>query len=358
MKKALFLWIAGLVCPAIAFPQFRIEGKLGKGIVCLVSEKDTLARTVSGDGGFVLQGKTEQPVVAFLTLNGVKYTTLLFLENAEYKVSPGKEARSLSVEGGGVLQQLEAEYRRAFEENDRETEDARNKLDTARKKEVLFEVMLHRTTLVWLDSVRNDIENRFIARHPESLVSLYHFYKGLKKMSPARLMAKYPLLGERARETEWGKVITAAYENWNKLSPGHTAPDFTLHTPDGRPVCLHEVKARVKLLDFWASWCGPCRAESPELVRIYNQYKDQGLEIVSVSLDHKLPAWKKAIETDGLHWIHLSSLQGWHCPVASLYRIHSVPACFVLDSDNRIVAVKVWEKELEEAIKTALKVER
>ena len=358
MKKALFLGIAGLMYSAIAFPQFRIEGNLGKGKVYLVSEKDTLGKAVAKNGQFVIRGKVAEPVVAFLVADEVKYITPLFLEKATYKVSPGKQPRTLSVQGTGELQQLEEAYRQSFAENEREAAETRSKLDAARKERKLFEVMMHRATLQSLDSLRDDLENQFIAAHPESLVSLYHFYEGLKRLTPIQLEAKYPLLGVQARQTAWGKVITAAYENWNKLSPGHTAPDFTLNTPDGRPVCLHEVKARVKLLDFWASWCGPCRAESPELVRIYNRYKDRGLEIVSVSLDSKLPAWKKAIESDGLQWIHLSSLQGWQCPVASLYRIHSVPACFVLDTDNRIVAVKVWGKELEEAIKRTMNDER
>lgn len=355
MKKILFLGIAGLMYSAIAFPQFRIEGKLGNGKVYLLSEKDTLAKVVAKNSSFVIRGKVTQPAVVFLVVDDVKYTTPLFLEQATYKVTKGKQPRTLSVRATGELQQLEEAYQQSFTENVWKTEETRSKLAAARKERKLFEVMMHRATLESLDSVRDDLENQFIAAHPESLVSLYHFYEGLKRLTPAQLEAKYPLLGAQAKQTAWGKVITAAYENWNKLSPGHTAPDFTLNTPDGRPVRLHEVKARVKLLDFWASWCSPCRAKSPELVKMYNKYKDRGLEIVSVSLDSKLPAWKKAIESDGLHWIHLSSLQGWQCPVASLYRVHGVPACFVLDADNRIVAVKVWGEELEEAIKRALK---
>ncbi len=335
---------------------YTIKGRLlpKEGRVWLLAGKDTLGGAELKNGGFLLRGNLQQPEVGFLVIDGKRCPLPLFLEKGKFYI--GEEtANRYSVEGGGSLQRQERDYQYMLQKNNQQVKECEDKLAAARKERKLFEVMMHRATLESLDSVRDDLENQFIAAHPESLVSLYHFYEGLKRLTPAQLEAKYPLLGAQAKQTAWGKVITAAYENWNKLSPGHTAPDFTLNTPDGRPVRLHEVKARVKLLDFWASWCGPCRAESPELVRIYQQYKDQGLEIVSVSLDSKLPAWKKAIETDGLHWIHLSSLQGWHCPVASLYRIHSVPSCFVLDADNRIVAVKVWGKELEEAIKRALK---
>lgn len=345
--------IAGLFYSAIAFAQFRIEGNLGKettGKVYLLSGKDTLGQTDVRKGKFTLKGKIGKPQVAFLWKDGEKYTTPIFLEEAGFKVVPGQLDRTLQITGSGRLQQQQQEYRNAFQGNEAKIRKAEEKLKDAKKKQSLFEVMMWRAELEMLDSVRNDIENRFIARYPNSLVSLYHFYTNLRNLDYAQLSGKYDLLGKEMKQTEWGKMITARYENRDRIAVGNIAPDFTLDTPEGEKVSFYEVKAKVKILDFWASWCGPCRAESPNIMNVYHKYKDSGLEIVSVSLDTKVASWKKAIETDGLPWVHVSSLQGWKCPIASLYRIQGVPAIFILDSDNRIVAMKVRGEEIEKIV--------
>lgn len=350
MKRMGLLLIAGLLYSAIAFPQFRIEGKIGKGSVYLVTENDTLGKTVSKNGKFVIKGKVSEPVIAFLVLEDVKYKSPIFLENADFSVQPGSDNKSLQITGGGELQKQEQEYWDTFQENDRDILAEKAKLKEAREKKNLFEVMMRRANLLDLDSVRNEIENRFIAGHPNSLVSLYHFYTNMGDLDFGQMQAKYNLLGDEMKKTEWGKVITARYENWERVAIGSVAPDFTLNTPEGKPVSLYGIKAKVKILDFWASWCGPCRAENPEVVELYRKYHSKGLEILSVSLDSKVVSWKTAIEADGLSWIHVSSLKGWRCPVASLYRINSVPSMFILDENNRIIATKVSGEQAREII--------
>ena len=104
------------------------------------------------------------------------------------------------------------------------------------------------------------------------------------------------------------------------------------------------------LVDFWASWCGPCRAENPYVVALYQKYKDKGLEILSVSLDSKREPWVKAIREDGLILKHVSDLQGWKCSAAQRYKISAVPSIFVLDSDNRIVGSFLRGKQLEQVL--------
>lgn len=92
---------------------------------------------------------------------------------------------------------------------------------------------------------------------------------------------------------------------------GQTAPNFTLNTPEGNPLSLADIKGKVKIIDFWASWCNPCRQANPEVVEIYKEYHPKGLEILGVSLDNNQEAWVKAIEDDGLTWNHVSDLKGW-----------------------------------------------
>ena len=108
--------------------------------------------------------------------------------------------------------------------------------------------------------------------------------------------------------------------------------------PDGKLFTLSKMKGKIKIVDFWASWCGPCRLNNPILRQLYTQFHAQGLEIVNVSLDEKRDRWLAAVEKDGLTWTQVSSLKGWKDEVARLYSVSAIPAIFILDSDNHILA--------------------
>jgi len=128
---------------------------------------------------------------------------------------------------------------------------------------------------------------------------------------------------------------------------GGIAPDIDLTTPDGKKETLYSLRGKYVLLDFWASWCGPCRKEIPCLKSIYERFKDKGFEIYSVSLDDKKEAWTGAIQELNLPWIQVSSLKGWDCPVAKRYGVTSVPTMYLLNPEGKIVAMNLRGEELE-----------
>lgn len=138
---------------------------------------------------------------------------------------------------------------------------------------------------------------------------------------------------------------------------GVEAPDFTQPTPDGENLSLSDFRGKVLLVDFWASWCGPCRRENPNVVRMYKKYKDKGFEILGVSLDDKKDRWLGAIEQDGLEWPHVSDLKGWQNAAAQAYGIRSIPHTLLLDEKGRIIARNLrgpaLESKLDEIFKTA-----
>lgn len=119
---------------------------------------------------------------------------------------------------------------------------------------------------------------------------------------------------------------------------GSVAPDIILPTPNGDTVALSSLKGKYVLLDFWASWCRPCRVENPNLVRSYKKYHDKGFEIFQVSLDKKMDSWTDAIENDQLTWMHVSDLQYWNSSAAKLYKVQAIPASFLIDKNGKIIA--------------------
>ncbi|NLR80716.1 TlpA family protein disulfide reductase [Chitinophaga eiseniae] len=159
----------------------------------------------------------------------------------------------------------------------------------------------------------------------------------------SRLSKEYPWLSEAKQKKE---DIEKAEVIARKTGIGAVAMDFVQNNANGKPVKLSDYRGKYVLLDFWASWCGPCRAENPNVLDNYERFHAKGLEILGVSLDDKKDAWIKAIKDDGLEWAHVSDLKGWKNEVAKEYNIRAVPSNFLIDKEGKIVAVNLRGEEL------------
>ena len=134
-----------------------------------------------------------------------------------------------------------------------------------------------------------------------------------------------------------------------KLAPGSFAPEFELTTSDGKKIALKDLRGHIVLLDFWASWCGPCMDEMSNVKALYEKYHDRGLEIVGISMDNNKAKWEGAIERAGLVWHHVSSLKGMNrCPVAKLYQVVAIPKLYIVDKDGKIIAKDLRGEDLRE----------
>ncbi len=137
---------------------------------------------------------------------------------------------------------------------------------------------------------------------------------------------------------------------------GQQAPEIALPGPDGKVIKLSSLKGKVVLIDFWASWCGPCRKQNPYVVEMYQAYKDKGFTIYSVSLDQNKNSWTKAIQKDGLEWEnHVSDLKFWNNKAAADYGVDAIPATFLIDRNGMVIAKNLHGGELDKQIKKALK---
>jgi thiol-disulfide isomerase/thioredoxin len=151
--------------------------------------------------------------------------------------------------------------------------------------------------------------------------------------------------------SDFKKMIDAA----KLLAVGTEAPEINLPDPEGKNISLNSLRGKVVLVDFWAAWCGPCRAENPNVVRIYDKYKNKDFEILSVSLDRDRESWLAAIKADKLTWLHASDLKYWESAVVKTYNIKGIPLTILIDKTGKILAKNLRGKELEDKLAEVLK---
>jgi peroxiredoxin len=157
-----------------------------------------------------------------------------------------------------------------------------------------------------------------------------------------------------AMQNDFGYAIREYVANEKMFGYGQVAPDFVQNDPAGQPVQLRSFRGKYVLIDFWASWCGPCRLENPNVVSAYNKYKDKNFTILGVSLDRDKPKWLQAIQQDQLNWTHVSDLSFWNNAVAKLYRIQSIPQNFMLDPEGRIIGKNLRGEALDSFLEQVL----
>lgn len=181
------------------------------------------------------------------------------------------------------------------------------------------------------------------------------YLDALKAMSDAYIK-KYKNASFAMSMQQQVMEIEAGYKSYKELNSGEKlAPEIALPNTEGKVLKLSSLKGQVVLIDFWASWCGPCRKENPNVVKLYNKYKAKGFNIFSVSLDRDANAWKKAIQADGLIWPnHVSDLKEWQTPLIQTYNFNSIPFTVLVDRKGKIVATNLRGEILEQKLKEIL----
>jgi peroxiredoxin len=193
--------------------------------------------------------------------------------------------------------------------------------------------------------------------NPAELTAHKTSIDNIEKRFPKNNLVKS--FAERIRELEkqagGGGGDAAGNPEGLTVKVGETAPDFNLPDPSGKSISLSSFRGKYVLIDFWASWCGPCRKENPNVVKAYNQFKSKNFTILGVSLDQKKDAWVKAIQDDGLAWSHVSDLKFWESAVVPLYGINAIPANILLDPQGKVIASDLRGEALEAKLKEVVK---
>ncbi|HEY1201305.1 MAG TPA: redoxin domain-containing protein [Niastella sp.] len=193
---------------------------------------------------------------------------------------------------------------------------------------------------------------QFIATNKNSFAALYVLSVSANGLDAAKLESMYELLGAGYKTTSFGQRLADKIQSAKITAIGKTAPEFQQPDTLGNMVKLSDFRGKYVLVDFWASWCGPCRQENPHVVKAFTQYKDKGFTVLGVSLDKedKKDAWLGAIHKDGLTWTHVSDLKFWDNAVAKLYGINAIPQNFLLDPKGTIIATNVRGEELNKKL--------
>lgn len=294
-----------------------------------------------------------------LSMEGVKTTIPILLdEMLHIKIdaqNPNQYTVSRSALNADYITYLKME-RAMQSEIEAYNETAYDKFEKAQQNN--DEKTLHELTegLNKLQKEKRNLPTAFIKGHPNSELSLLFLITYRETaFRDGKTLDLFQKLATSVQNLPHAKALYKSLAANLVFPMNSVAPNFSAPTPDGKMVSLKESLGKVTVIDFWASWCAPCRVENPNLIRIYNTYKDQGLSVIGVSVDSKKEHWVEAIKQDKLPWIQISNLQGTKDAISKTYQIKSVPTTYVLDKDGKIVGFGLTNKDLEEKIIDLLK---
>ena len=311
------------------------------------------------DGVFKFTGSVITPEPYVISIEGLPGMVSIFLENEDFTVTGVDTAFAESVVTGGQAQTKLNRYADSAEELAERygLNDVIEVLGSAEVTEIEREEAM-RTYEQYQNAVE-DLKRSLVADAPVSNLALYllsqdYIYLDVDTLSSMLDAYKAdPAFAENKYVAELDEYLQKELS----LSIGNKAPDFTLNNPDGEPVTFSEFYKgnKVTMLDFWASWCGPCRNFNPTLVKIYKKYHKLGFDIIGVSLDRDKDSWIEGIKEDGLTWTQVSDLRFWQSEVGQLYNVSFIPQNVFVDAEGNIIGRKVAEGDIETLLDEYLK---
>jgi len=319
-------------------------------------------------GKFTFKGSAKEPEMHLIQVEAVQGKVPFILENGDIEMEINKDSVNITKVSGTYNN----DELTAYKENGMKIQkkmmkfqqDNMAKMNAAQQKQ----------DTVVMNSLRKEYgkfqeefakqSDDYVNTHPKAFISALIIEGMFNQMAPDadKIKKYYNALDKSVKDTKHGKSIKTKLDQLTKpvaaaaptVEIGTQAPDFSAPTPDGKAVSLKESLGKVTVVDFWASWCKPCRQENPNMVALYKEFHAKGLNIVGVSLDNDAAKWKEAIATDKLTWTQISNLKEMQDPIAQAYSINAIPSTFILDASGKVIAKNLRGAELKAKIKELL----
>ena len=350
-------------CNKVGDDEFILNGTIkgvedGKNVV-LEKNSDSLGivsiDTVQiKDGKFKFEGKVSDLTMYSISIESVPSKSYVIIETGEINIEINKDSIFKNKISGtynneelmnfnAVGMKIEKKIQDFKTKNAARIQLAEQTKDTAAMNQLQTE----------FSAIQKEMEAstyKYVEEHPKSYVSALLIQSMFNVMEPdtKKITTYYNNLDPELKKTSVGKKIAKKLEDFKSVNIGRMAPQFSAPAPDGTMVSLKQSMGQLTIIDFWASWCGPCRRENPNMVKLYNDYHAKGLNIIGVSLDKpgQADAWKEAIAKDGLLWPQVSNLKYFDDPIALQYGIKQIPTTYILNEFGTVVAKDLHGEKL------------
>ncbi len=336
--------IKGIEDGTLIYLNRRHEGKLV-----------TLDSAVISNYSVSLNGEIASPEMVLLKIGDSNKAINLFVEPGEISVISNIDSLENTVVKGSKTHDEFLELKGNLDALSDERQDLIYAYEAATKDNDTIKIKDLENDFNSLHEKQNDVVKLFVQNNPASSISPFAISSYLAyEMDSESLDSLLQTLDPVVTKSTYYKELSDRVSILRNVGIGQSAPDFTLNQPNQQPLTLSTLQGSYLLIDFWASWCVPCRKENPHVVEVYHDFRDKGFEILGVSLDTKNESWLEAIEKDQLDWLHVSDLKGWQSEAGRLYGINSIPHTVLIDPEGKIIAKGLRAKELREKLETIL----
>ncbi len=311
-------------------------------------------------GKFTLNGKSAEPNMYWLTkTNNINEqgNLIFFIDGGKTTIVANMDSLPFGKVTGGTAQKEYLEYNGLMQQFGTKNQNIVNSYNEAKAKGDATTMNAKVAEYQALEGERKTVMEGFVKTHSKSPVSAYAIYfNNQNSQAPIEELERVVgLLDKSILNTKFGILAQEKVKQMRGSTIGYEANNFSQATPEGKMINLTDLKGKYVLVDFWASWCGPCRAENPNVVAAFNKYKDKGFTILGVSFDDNKTRWLQAVEKDNLTWTQVSDLKGWGNEAGKLFGISSIPQNLLLDKQGKILAKNLRGAELEAKLEEIFK---
>ncbi|MBN1116685.1 MAG: AhpC/TSA family protein, partial [Bacteroidales bacterium] len=304
----------------------------------------SLDTVMSKEEVYTFKGVLDQPAMLILKVEGQQPFLQFFGENSNITITGSVDSLFSAKVEGSQTNKIYIDFKDRIKKFDARTNELRSQYNDAMsngKQDIAIEITKEFHAL---ETTKKENIRQFISANATSSVSAYLALNIFMNDSFDQQKEIFGLLDTTLVQNNYYQVFLQNINRLEKLQVGNIAPDFNLTSKDGEEVSLTSLRGSYVLIDFWASWCKPCRLENPEMVKKYNQFNDKGFTLLSVSVDNNREEWLKAIKDDALTWTQLIDIEGLS---AELYGIRYIPSTYLLDKEGVIIGVNLVGESLQ-----------